>query len=55
MNKLLFAIALMATSTPTHARVWFPWTPFPGQAIGLDDCGKGFFLGFSRTCWRRIY
>lgn len=52
--RLLLLAALLVAATPAHAR-WFPWSPFPGHGQGLTDCGKGWFLGFNRECWRRIY
>lgn len=56
--KLLFLglVAASLVASPAQARrYWLPWSPFPGNAWGFNDCGKGFFLGFNRECWRRTY
>lgn len=56
--KLLFLglVAASLVASPAQARrYWLPWSPFPGNAWGFNDCAKGFFLGFNRECWRRTY
>lgn len=54
MRLIIAALALAALASPAQAK-WLPWSPFPGNAWGFNDCGKGFFLGFNRECWRRTY